>query len=243
MSSGLIFAMGLNRASAQNIYDHQGHYMGQAPAVSGMTAKQVIAYQEAQDFNEYQQRVSQVEDPSFQTERSFSPSTMTPYPSSRGDMIVRVPVIHITQVSQGAPIYNTVPTVQCQTVDVPVRQSGSTASTMLGSIIGGALGNQIGRGRGRRVATIGGAVLGGGIGYASSSRVVVVPQQHCFSTYVNEQMGMGRPTYDVTYLYPVPKTPKRGQRLHINPASVHHILTNHYPGQVMTIRLQAAILN
>lgn len=38
------------------------------------------------------------------------------------------------------------------------------AGTVLGALVGGALGNQVGRGDGRRAATIAGAVIGGAIG-------------------------------------------------------------------------------
>jgi uncharacterized protein YcfJ len=42
--------------------------------------------------------------------------------------------------------------------------SGSTAGTLLGAVIGGALGNQVGHGDGRAATTIAGAVIGGAIG-------------------------------------------------------------------------------
>jgi uncharacterized protein YcfJ len=50
------------------------------------------------------------------------------------------------------------------------RQRDNTAGTVLGAIIGGALGNQVGRGDGRRAATIAGAVIGGAIGHSESRR-------------------------------------------------------------------------
>ncbi len=40
----------------------------------------------------------------------------------------------------------------------------SGGGALLGAIVGGALGNTVGRGDGRRAATIGGAVIGGAIG-------------------------------------------------------------------------------
>jgi uncharacterized protein YcfJ len=40
----------------------------------------------------------------------------------------------------------------------------ATAGTVLGAVVGGALGNQVGRGDGRRAATIAGAVVGGAVG-------------------------------------------------------------------------------
>lgn len=43
-------------------------------------------------------------------------------------------------------------------------RGNDAAGTLLGAIVGGALGNQVGRGDGRRAATIAGAVIGGAIG-------------------------------------------------------------------------------
>lgn len=45
-----------------------------------------------------------------------------------------------------------------------------SAGTLLGAIIGGALGNQVGSGDGRRAATIAGALIGGSIGHREASR-------------------------------------------------------------------------
>lgn len=43
----------------------------------------------------------------------------------------------------------------------------NTGATLLGAIIGGALGNQVGKGDGRRAATVAGAVAGGVVGHNS----------------------------------------------------------------------------
>jgi len=52
--------------------------------------------------------------------------------------------------------------------DVEVQRSTSdpnrVAGTATGAIVGGLLGNQIGSGSGRKIATIGGAVAGGAVG-------------------------------------------------------------------------------
>jgi uncharacterized protein YcfJ len=45
-----------------------------------------------------------------------------------------------------------------------------TARTVIGALIGGALGNQVGSGDGRRAATVAGAVVGGAIGNRSGDR-------------------------------------------------------------------------
>lgn len=44
------------------------------------------------------------------------------------------------------------------------RGGDPTGGTVLGAIVGGALGNQVGKGDGRKAATIAGAVVGGAIG-------------------------------------------------------------------------------
>lgn len=42
--------------------------------------------------------------------------------------------------------------------------------TVLGAIVGGALGNQVGKGDGRKAATLAGALIGGSIGHDSARR-------------------------------------------------------------------------
>lgn len=48
---------------------------------------------------------------------------------------------------------------------VAVRNNQVGGGTVLGAIIGGALGNQVGKGDGRKAATIAGAVIGGAVGH------------------------------------------------------------------------------
>ena len=45
---------------------------------------------------------------------------------------------------------------------VEVKGQGSAVGVITGGVIGGVLGNQVGKGKGRDLATVGGAVLGGG---------------------------------------------------------------------------------
>ncbi|MBK8068436.1 MAG: glycine zipper 2TM domain-containing protein [Rhodanobacteraceae bacterium] len=58
----------------------------------------------------------------------------------------------------------------CGTVERIERVYGERETTgggaVLGAIIGGALGNQVGKGDGRKAATVAGAVIGGAIGNA-----------------------------------------------------------------------------
>jgi uncharacterized protein YcfJ len=69
------------------------------------------------------------------------------------------------------PIYDYVrvnrPREECYDERVVHRERGGgdpTGGTVLGAIIGGALGNQVGKGDGRKAATVAGAVIGGAIG-------------------------------------------------------------------------------
>lgn len=74
------------------------------------------------------------------------------------------------------PVYETVrfrePREECydQPVEVVERGRSGHGGAVLGAIIGGALGNQVGGGDGRRAATIAGAVVGGAIGHDADKR-------------------------------------------------------------------------
>lgn len=63
-------------------------------------------------------------------------------------------------------VVRNVPTTEsvCETIDVPiygtVRRESSTADTVVGALIGGALGNQVGGGSGKDAATVLGAIIG-----------------------------------------------------------------------------------
>ena len=56
--------------------------------------------------------------------------------------------------------------VVCEKVEVQRSSSdpNRVAGTAVGAVIGGLVGNQIGDGKGRKLATVGGAVAGGAIG-------------------------------------------------------------------------------
>jgi uncharacterized protein YcfJ len=71
------------------------------------------------------------------------------------------------QVMRVTPVYGIfrvrVPEQRCESG--PVRDGGDgTTGTVVGAIVGGALGNQVGKGDGRKASTIAGAVIGGSIG-------------------------------------------------------------------------------
>ena len=84
--------------------------------------------------------------------------------------------------------------------------SGSTAGTLLGAVIGGALGNQVGHGDGRAAATIAGAVVGGAIGNNATRGPGYYSQEQSYQPgYQNCQVQQGWRRdervigYDVTY--------------------------------------------
>ena len=56
--------------------------------------------------------------------------------------------------------------VVCKNVEVRQnsRDPNRVAGTAIGAVVGGLLGNQVGSGNGKKVATVGGAVAGGAIG-------------------------------------------------------------------------------
>lgn len=134
------------------------------------------------------------------------------------------------------PVYRTVrinePVEQCW--DEPVRvpsQSGPVSHTpkILGAIVGAAVGNEFGKGRGRDLATVAGAVLGGSIGRdvqaqhsRNSSRVVYEQRCETVDRYHTEERLEG---YDVTYRY-------NGQ--------VYSTFTSHDPGS--TIRVSVSVV-
>ena len=113
------------------------------------------------------------------------------------------------------------------------RGDSTANGTLLGALIGGAVGNQVGKGDGRTAATVAGAVIGGAIGNK-------VDREHD-STYANgtayeyrDNSGIVRRCrtvsdggrfggYDVTYRY-------AGQN--------YHALMNYRPGRTMAVMVQ-----
>ena len=77
----------------------------------------------------------------------------------------------------------------CETVEVPiygsVRGQASTGDTVLGAIIGGAIGNQVGGGSGKDAATVLGAIVGADIANKRGGRQQVITgyrqQQQCYN--------------------------------------------------------------
>ena len=99
--------------------------------------------------------------------------------------------------------------------------------TLIGALIGGALGNQAGKGDGRKAATIGGAVIGGAIGnnidrnnnayeYRDNSGVV----RRCRTVIDNDRGRDQVEGYEVTYRY-------AGQ--------TYNAVTRYRPGRTMRV--------
>ncbi len=108
------------------------------------------------------------------------------------------------------PIYRTVrtnnPVEQCwdEKVRLPSRARSHTPK-ILGAIIGAAVGHEFGKGRGKDLATVAGAVLGGSIGRDTQAhhgynngRVVYEQRCEIVDNFSTEQRIDG---YDVTYRY------------------------------------------
>ena len=97
-----------------------------------------------------------------------------------------------------APVLRASPVYELQRVRVPEEHcDGGTgvAGTVAGAVVGGSLGNQVGKGGGRKVATVAAAVLGGVIG-----RRVDRNGAHCRTVEVerDERRLVG---FDVEYQY------------------------------------------
>ena len=85
----------------------------------------------------------------------------------------------------------------CNTVEVPiygtVQGQASTGDTVIGAIIGGAIGNQVGGGSGKDAATVLGASVGADIANKRGSRQQVITgyrqEQRCFNntSYTSHQ--------------------------------------------------------
>lgn len=85
------------------------------------------------------------------------------------------------RVIKSKPIYKTVtkrvPYQECWDEEVPVRRnynhysdSHNPLGTLIGGIAGGVIGHQVGKGRGKDIATVGGALIGTMVGHNLSRR-------------------------------------------------------------------------
>jgi uncharacterized protein YcfJ len=97
------------------------------------------------------------------------------------------------------------PREECFDRPVVYRERGSDGSTgtIVGAIVGGALGNQVGKGDGRRAATVAGAVIGGAVGNNNTrrpDREYESTERRCQVTEV-EREERRTAGYDVEYRY------------------------------------------
>ena len=98
---------------------------------------------------------------------------------------------------------------ECHDVEVtrkaPVKDKDKIAGTAIGAVVGGLVGNQLGGGRGRDLATIAGAV-GGGIagreiqGKQQDERTVTSLQERC-RTVTDSDANATIVSYDIVYEY------------------------------------------
>ena len=102
------------------------------------------------------------------------------------------------------PAYETVRTVdqqqQCDDGGYVREHRDTTGGTILGAVIGGALGNQVGKGDGRKAATVAGAVAGGAIGHSIAKNSDRYQSAPCRAVDV-EHEDRRRVGYDVEYNY------------------------------------------
>ena len=79
--------------------------------------------------------------------------------------------------------YGTVTNVRDVVVD---DNSGGTVGALGGGVVGGVLGSMVGHGRGRTLATVGGALLGAGAGYAGEKAIA---KQNAYEIEVQLESG------------------------------------------------------
>lgn len=120
-------------------------------------------------------------------------------------LMLATPALHAQETARvvsSVPMYQqvAVPRQVCSTLQVAVEQPKSGAGALMGAIAGGAVGNQIGGGSGRAVATmagvIGGAMLGNNIEGPAGTRMQ--DQTTCSTQTVYENRLQA---YNVTYEY------------------------------------------
>jgi uncharacterized protein YcfJ len=130
------------------------------------------------------------------------------------------------------PIYDDVrgsaPREECYDEETVHRgHRDTTGGTVLGAIVGGALGNQVGKGDGRKAATIAGAVVGGAVGHdiaKRNSHDYVTSDRRCriVDSGYDERRIVG---YDVEYRF-------RGE--------VYQSRLNYDPGERLRVRVEVA---
>lgn len=98
--------------------------------------------------------------------------------------IVQLATVEVATVVSKQPKFSTVYQQVCN--QVPVERKG-VGGTIVGGVLGAAIGNQIGGGHGRDIATAAGAVIGGQLGGQSDSTVEM--QTRCSQQPIQIQSG------------------------------------------------------
>ncbi|MGH8085820.1 MAG: glycine zipper 2TM domain-containing protein [Lysobacter sp.] len=140
----------------------------------------------------------------------------------------------------------------CEDVVVQERlpeRDGNAGGTVAGALIGGALGNQVGGGNGKKAATVAGAIAGGFIGNKVDKRhvggrVVERVETNC-RTVSDTSQSTKVVGYNVTYRNPDGTTgsmrtgSKPGERISLGSEDqvVGYDVTYSYKGQQQTVRL------
>jgi uncharacterized protein YcfJ len=113
-------------------------------------------------------------------------------------------VVSVTPVREQASAPRQVCRDEVVTHRAPVKDQHQIAGTAIGAVAGGLLGNQIGGGKGRTLATVAGAVGGGYAGHEiqknrQENNVVSSTERHCST--VTDKTGDKVIGYDVAYEY------------------------------------------
>jgi uncharacterized protein YcfJ len=175
-----------------------------------------------------------------------------------------VDVTRVRAVTEASPVYGTVvsnteitrevvqPQRVCRDVVVEERvpeRDGLAGGTVAGALVGGALGNQVGKGDGRKLATVAGAIAGGLAGREIDRRheggdVVTRTEQQCETQDVGVAEVVG---YDVAYRGPdgnvmskrMESAPDVGARISLGSRSrtIGYDVTYLYRGESYTIRM------
>ena len=143
------------------------------------------------------------------------------------------------------PVYTSVqqsqPQKSCYDVQVPIygkdrSKQGSTGDTVLGAIIGGAIGNQFGNGSGKDAMTVLGAIVGADAANKKGGKRVIIGYQtdrqcEITYTYVNKTIIN---EYDIIYTV-------QGQRITVRVNRA--VGENAYIGQRKDFRVNYQLLN
>lgn len=113
-------------------------------------------------------------------------------------------VVSVTPVREAAAAPKQVCKDEVVTQRAPVKDQHQIAGTAIGAVAGGLLGNQVGGGKGRTLATVAGAVGGGYAGHEiqknhQQNNVTSTTQRHCQT--VQGSGGDKIVAYDVAYEY------------------------------------------